>query len=56
MNLNHLSMAQEFSFQSEQSNQVLDGARLANGEGAVNSEEEVDVYDVLLAGVSNDEN
>ena len=56
MNLNHLSMAQEFSFQSEQSNQVLDGAKLANGEAAVNSKEEVDVYDVLLAGVSNDQN
>ena len=56
MNLNNLNMTQEFSFQNEQNNQILDGARLANGEGAVNSEEEVDVYDVLLAGVSNDEN
>ena len=55
MNLNNLNMTQEFSFQNEQNNQILDGARLANGEGAANSEE-VDVYDVLLAGVSNDEN
>ena len=57
MNLNNLSMSQEFLFQDEQTSKIISGSKLARGEDAIISNEGidiVDVYDVLLAGVSND--